>query len=133
VGYTDDSALPEITDATMRARLATTVPYTLIVLKHGPRYSPPGPDGARDPEIANLIWEHGRRNFKLRAAGLLQVVCPVMDTTEVAGICLFAASPEDADRIYSRDPAVRAGVLVYEIHPTRGFPGSTLTAWTESQ
>lgn len=117
----------------MRALLPTTLPYTLIILKHGPRYSPPGPDGTRDPQVASVIWEHGKRNFRLRAAGLLQVVCPVMDASEVAGICVFAASPEDADRIYSRDPAVRAGVLIYQVHATQGFPGSMLTGWTDSQ
>ena len=32
----------------------------------------------------------------------------------------------DYTRIMSADPAVRAGVLTYRIHPTRSFPGSRL-------
>jgi hypothetical protein len=31
-------------------------------------------------------------------------------------------------RIMAADPAVRDGVLAYEIHPTVAFPGSTLGA-----
>ena len=126
--YTDDSELPAVSDDEMRASLADSVPYTLIILKAGPRYSPPGPD--RDSEVAKVVWRHGNRNFRLKAAGLLQVVCPVADGSEITGIGVFAATPEDVDLIYSRDPAVNAGVLTYEIHPTRTFPGSTLIDWT---
>jgi hypothetical protein len=129
MGYTDDSSLPEVTDEEMRAGLATTIPYTILILKAGPRFSPPGPD--RDPEVAAYIWQHGKRNFRLRNAGLLSVVCPVADGSEVVGVSVWAASPEDVERIYAQDPAVRAGVLIYEIHPTRTFPGSTLPHWTQ--
>lgn len=129
--YTDDSALPEVSDETMRQSLAGALPYTLIILKAGPRYSPPGPD--RDPEIAAIVWRHGNRNFRLKAAGLLQVVCPVADGSDITGVGIFAAPPEDVDRIYSGDPAVKAGVLTYEIHPTMTFPGSTLTDWVRDQ
>lgn len=127
--YTDDAALPQFSDDEMRAALADTLPYTVIILKAGPRYAPPGP--GRDPEVAAFIWQHGKRNFRLRKAGLLQVVCAIADGTEVAGVGVFAATPTDVDRIYAGDPAVRAGVLTYEIHPTRTFPGSTLTSWSD--
>lgn len=129
MGYTDDGSLPEVTDEEMRAGLATTIPYTILVLKAGPRYSPPGPN--RDPEVAAAIWQHGKRNFRLRHTGLLSVVCPVADGSEVVGVSVWAASPEDVERIYAQDPAVRAGMLRYEIHPTRTFPGSTLPHWAQ--
>lgn len=125
--YTDDSALPDVSDETMRESLARAVPYTLIILKAGPRYLPPGPD--RDPEVARIIWQHGNRNFRLQAAGLLQVVCPIADGSAITGVGIFAAPPEDVDRIYANDPAVKAGALTYEIHPTMTFPGSTLSDW----
>ena len=127
--YTDDASLPEVTDEEMRAGLATTIPYTILILKAGSRFSPPGPD--RDPEVAAFIWQHGKRNFRLRNAGLLSVVCPVADGSEVVGVSVWAATAEDVERIYSQDPAVRAGILRYEIHPTRTFPGSTLPRWTD--
>jgi hypothetical protein len=126
--YTDDSSLPEVTDEMLSAALETTIPYTTLILKAGPNFSPPGPD--RDSEVASAIWRHGKRNFALRAAGLLSVVCPVADGSEVVGVSVWAATPDDVERIYSQDPAVKAGILRYEIHPTRTFPGSALPYWT---
>ncbi len=122
--YTDDSALPEVTEAQLMAALAQTRPYTVVVLKAGPRYSPPGPN--RDPEVAATILQHGIRNMRLRVAGLLRVVCPVADGSEVAGVGVFDATPEECDAIYSRDPAVMASILTYEVHPTKTFPDSSL-------
>lgn len=122
--FTDDSALPEVSDEMLRAALPTTAPYTVVVLKAGPRFSRPGPD--RDPAVAKVIWEHGKRNFALRLAGLLRVVCPVADESDVTGIGVFNASPEDVDRIMSADPGVKVGIFTYEIHATRTFPDSTL-------
>jgi hypothetical protein len=122
--YIDDSHLPIVTDDELEAALAATRAYTAVVLKAGPRYTPRGPDRPRD--IDALVWEHGRRNFALREAGLMPVVCPVVDGSGVTGISVFDASPEDVERIMSDDPAVRAGVFTYELHPTRSFSGSTL-------
>lgn len=122
--YTDESALPTVTDEMLEASLATTRPYTVVILKAGPRFSPPGPD--RDPEVAATIWKHGKRNFALRAAGLLRVVCPIADGSEVSGVGIFDAEPEEVDRILAADPAVMAEILRYEIHPTRTFSTSTL-------
>jgi hypothetical protein len=31
--------------------------------------------------VDGIIWEHGRRNFSLRADGLLSIICPVGDGT----------------------------------------------------
>ena len=105
--------------------LAQTLPYTVVILKAGPRYSPPGPD--RDPEVAALIWQHGKRNMRLRAAGLMPIICPIADGGPIVGVSVFATTPEEAERISSVDPAVQAGALTYEVHPTRSFPGSALT------
>jgi hypothetical protein len=122
--YTDESSLPEVTDEMLRASLGATRPYTIVILKAGPRFSPPGPD--RDPQVAATIWKHGKRNFALRMAGLLRVVCPVADGTDVSGVGIFDAEPEEVDRILAADPAVIEEILRYEIHPTRTFANSTL-------
>jgi hypothetical protein len=98
--------------------LKTAKPYTLVVLHSTARQ--------RDADVEKIIWEHGRRNFELRAEGSLAIVCPVRDGTDVAGICIFTANSEETKAIMDGDPAVQAGILRYEIHPTRGFPGSTL-------
>jgi hypothetical protein len=122
--YTEDSALPLVTDEMLNAAIAQTRPYTVVILKAGPRFSPNGPQ--RDPEVASIIWTHGKRNLALRLAGLLRVVCPIADGSDVTGVGIFDATAEHVERIIVADPAIQAGVLAYEIHPTRSFPGSAL-------
>jgi len=110
--------LPTISDDDMRAGLASTREFTIAVLKKGPGYDPP----RTDP----IIWEHGRRNFALRASGVLAIVCPIRDQTEMAGVGIFDADASSVDHILRGDPAVQAGVLTYAIHPSRSFPGDSL-------
>lgn len=43
---------------------------------------------------------------------------------------LFDSSTEDVEHVMAADPAVQAGILSYEIHPTWSFPGSTHPAVT---
>jgi hypothetical protein len=122
--YTDDSRLPEVSDDMLQRALPTTRPFTVVVLKAGPRFELA--DADRSPELAKIIWAHGKRNYALHLAGLMPVVCPVADGSGVTGVAVFDATPEDVDRIMSRDPGVQAEVFTYEIHPTRSFPGSSL-------
>src|SRR5215510_9027567 len=107
-----------VDDDTMRAGMATTREYALVILRQGPAYHD---DGARA-----IVWEHGRRNFGLRADGVLNVVCPVGDDSEVCGVGIFDASVAATDEIMAGDPGVVAGVFVYDVHPCRSFPGDAL-------
>jgi len=107
-----------ITDQYMHDRLAVTRSYTLVLLH---KTAERAEDGALP-----VIFEHGRRNFALRAEGLLPVVCPVTDDSGWAGIGIFAASVEEVTRIMDDDPGVKAGLFSFEVHPVRGFPGSSL-------
>jgi hypothetical protein len=107
-----------ITDEFMRDMMTKTRNYCILILKATPKINE---DGAR-----KIIWEHGRRNFELRAAGLLSIVCPVNDDSDVAGIGIFNASPEDVKKLMDEDPGVKAGVFVYELHPCRSLPGDSL-------
>lgn len=107
-----------ITDDYMREMLAKTRDYTLVFLKDGPNR------GAEDE--ASFIWEHGRRNFALRADGILAIVCPIRDDTPMDGIGIFDASADEVVAIMEEDPAVKAGILTYEVHETRSFPGDRL-------
>lgn len=122
--FTEDSRLPDVSDEMLRELLGQTLSYAVVILRAGHRYSPPGPN--RDPEVAALIWQHGKRNMRLRLAGLMPIICPISDGGPIVGIGVLATSPEEADHIYSLDPAVQAEVLSYEVHPTRSFPGSSL-------
>ena len=126
--YTGEAALPVVSDEMLRDALQTTRPYTVCILKAGPRFQEPGP--ARESWLADLIWEHGKRNYALYLAGLLRVVCPVADGSSTTGVAIFAADPDDVDRIMRQDPGVKAGLFTFEIHPTRTFPESTLASTT---
>jgi hypothetical protein len=107
-----------ITDEQMRALMPTAQPYSVVILRVGPNRQMSGVD--------DIIWEHGRRNFSLRADGVLSIVCPVRDGSDVCGIAIFAVGSEETGSIMDGDPGVEAGVFVYEVHPCRSFPGDAL-------
>jgi hypothetical protein len=113
-------SLPEISDEFMREHLGASRTYTLLLLKRTPLLA--------SPDARPTVWEHGRRNFAMREAGLLPIVCPVLDDDQYAGVGIFNASLEEVTRWMDDDPGVKAGLFAYELHPVRGFPGSTLPA-----
>lgn len=107
-----------ITDDFMQKMLATTREYCIAIVHPGPHKYDEGAD--------KIIWEHGRRNFALRAEGVLSIVCPIADGSDLAGIGIFNASVEEVKKIMDEDPAVKTGVLIYEVHASRSFPGDAL-------
>lgn len=109
-----------ITDDEMRERLAQSRDYTVALLRVAP--------AAVLPESRSLVWEHGRRNFSLRAEGILPIVLRVADDSDWAGVGIFNASPAETARILAEDPAIQAGIFTYELHPVKGFPGDCLPA-----
>jgi len=107
-----------VSDAEMRERIAAARSYVLVLLYVGPNY---------DPERSRpIIWEHGRRNMQLNDEGILPIVCPANDDSTLCGMGIFDAEPDRVAEIMDGDPGVQAGIFTYEIHPCRGFPGSTL-------
>ena len=110
--------MTEVTDEYMQDRLATSANYTLVILESGPAHDSPGSEA--------IVWEHGRRNFRLRADGRLAIVCPVPDDSDVCGVYIFTATPDEVARLMDDDPGVRAGVFTFHVHPCRGFPGDAL-------
>jgi hypothetical protein len=112
------SALPEISDEFMQEQLGRTREYTLVLLQATPT--------RQNPDADALVWEHGRRNFALRQAGLLAIVGPLQDDGPIAGMGIFAADPAETAKIMDGDPAVQAGIFTYEVHPVRSFPGDAL-------
>jgi hypothetical protein len=111
-------SLPAISDEFMRRHLPTARPFTIVLLKKTAL--------ASEPEAPPIIWEHGRRNFSLREAGLMPIVCPVRDGSDLAGMCIFTTTADEAARVMDGDPGVEAGLFTYEVHETRSFPGSAL-------
>jgi hypothetical protein len=107
-----------ITDEYMQEMLTKTKEYCFVLLKPGRNDNP--------ENLQQMIWEHARRNFALRADGLLPIVCPATKQTGVSGLYIFNATEEEAKKIMDDDPAVKAGIFIYEIHPCRSFPGDSL-------
>jgi hypothetical protein len=107
-----------ISDEMMRERLAKTKAYTAVILRDGPNW--------RAEDARAIVWEHGRRNFELREERKLCIVCPVTGDGEIRGIGIFDAPPQEVEAMMAGDPAIEAGVLSFEIHPCRGFPGDAL-------
>jgi len=107
-----------ISDEFMKQVITTAKTYTAVILTAGPNIDRAG--------VKQITWEHARRNFALRADGLLSIVCPVMDASEVKGIGIFNAGEAETKKIMDEDPGVAAGVFVYEAYPCRSFPGDSL-------
>ncbi len=112
------AATAAITDELMREMMAKTREFTIVLLHPTAKLQEPGAD--------RIVWEHGRRNFQLRAEGVLRVVCPVRDGSSVCGVGIFNASVDDVKTIMDEDPGVQAGLFTYETHPSRSFPGDAL-------
>jgi hypothetical protein len=107
-----------ISDDFMRQMLATTKAYTVMILKAGPNKNL--------ADAAQIIWEHGRRNFALRADGKISIICPINDGSGISGVAIFNAPEDEVRRLMDDDPGVKAGIFTYELHPCRSFPGDTL-------
>ena len=107
-----------ITDDYMQKMLATTKPYTVVILKTTSK--------RQEPDADKIVREHGRRNFALRAEGLLSIVCPVNDGSGVSGIGIFNTTVEETKKLMDDDPGVKAGIFTYEVHASRSFPGDSL-------
>ena len=111
-------SLPWIDDDAMRARLAGSAPYTMVVLLPT--------DQLVRPQVDPIIWAHGRRNMGLITAGIAPVIAPATAAGGPSGFAIFTTTPDETRTIMDADPGVAAGIFTYEIHPVRGFPGSTL-------
>ena len=111
-----------VTDEAMMTLLGTAAPYTVCVLTWGAQRDREGWQG--------IVWEHGRRNIAMRAAGRLVVALRVEDP-EVAGIGVYACGPDEVHRLLADDPALLAGVLSYRLHQASGFPGDALPEPTD--
>jgi hypothetical protein len=112
--------MAEISDDDMRAGMAQTREYSVVLLRAGERYGEEGSD--------RIVWEHGRRNFSLRADGLLSIVCPVRDDSDLCGVGIFNTTVDETTKLMEDDPGVQAGVFTFQVHPARSFPGDALPA-----
>ena len=88
--------------------------YSILILKAGPNYSRSGAE--------KIIWEHGKRNFFLRARELLTIVCPITDKSDLDGIGIFNVDVEETKSIMDQDPAVKRASSSMRRIPAGAFP-----------
>ena len=107
-----------ITDEIMLEMLPKAKSYSVVILRKTEKFKEPGTE--------KIVWEHGKRNFQLRAEGLLSIVCAIRDESDISGVGIFNATPEETKKIYDDDPGVKAGIFTFEIHRCSSFPGDSL-------
>ncbi len=110
--------MTRVTDDQMRAELQRSRAYTLVLLRPTAKRAAAG--------VEPILWEHARRNFELRADGVLLIVCPVRGSDDLNGIGIFNAPADEVRRLMDGDPAVQAGLFTYEVHTVASFPGDRL-------
>ena len=107
-----------VDDAYVDAELARAATYSVVYLRAGPRSDHPDRDA--------IVGAHVKRNFQLKLDGAIAVVGPMLDDGDVRGLYIFNRLPEDADALIAADPAVEAGIFVYEVQQMMAFPGDVL-------
>jgi uncharacterized protein YciI len=86
--------------------------YVMCFLKTGPNKSLSA-DSSKKIQAAHL-----QNIKKLADEGKLVVAGPFMDETELEGIFIFnVPTIEEAQALTNTDPAVKAGLLIMELHP----------------
>lgn len=85
----------------------------LGLLRRGPRWTP-----EVTLEVESLQEAHLANIERMRRSGELLVAGPFGDDGDLRGVYIFrVASMEEAIALTDTDPAVRAGRLVFELHP----------------
>ncbi|WP_246007880.1 hypothetical protein [Gordonia oryzae] len=114
------SDLPKITDQEMR----TISQYSAVFGGGAAR----GPEFGK-PESTDLIWEHSRRNFWLRAKGDLAVILGLTeDDSDIRGFGIFDKDVETTAKMMNDDPGVQAGRLRVRRPPGPRIPGRRVGA-----
>ena len=89
------------------------VQFQMAILKKGPKWAT-----ATEAERNQILHQHLRNVISLLQTGKAVIAGPFGDDTELAGIFIFrSASAEEAKAWVDADPAVKAGLIVPEMHP----------------
>jgi len=111
----------EITDEYVNEKVSRGRQYILVHLLKGPNY-----DSDRIPQ-EEIQKAHLRHLFKLKAEGKLLLVGPLVEKSELRGIAIYDVPDiEEAKKLAGDDPALKAGVFIYETYRWFGIPGDGL-------
>lgn len=100
-----------------RARAASgardsMVSYSFVLLHRGPRWTANVASG-----VKKVLRQHAKHLDALRREGQLIAAGPIEGIGELRGVLIFATDTLATRRLVSKDPAVKAGRFVPEIHP----------------
>ena len=89
--------------------------YVMAFLKSGKA------ETKNESEAQQLQMEHMKNIQIMAEEGKLLIAGPFTDNGELRGIYIFnVETVEEAEELTSTDPAIKAGVLVMELHPWYG-------------
>ena len=107
-----------ITPDFVKQEVAKGKPFTIGFLNAGPNYNMQG------EERQKLHMAHLMHLFTLKQQGKVLLVGPVSDNPVTKGIVIYSTpDKEEAEKCMDADPAVIAGIFVYEIFGWFGIPG----------
>ena len=102
--------------------LAKGKQYTIVFLKKGPHYDVLDPKEVQENQTQHLEYLLG-----LRADGILCINGPVTDESNIVGVSIYDSHNKDEiEALVAKDPGVKSGRFVYEIHTWFSFPGDKL-------
>ena len=89
------------------------VQFQMAILKKGPAW-----DSTKAEDRNSILQQHLRNVLALLDSGKAIIAGPFNDSSDLAGIFILrAASAEEAKAWVDADPAVKAGLMVPEMHP----------------
>jgi uncharacterized protein len=114
-----------ITPQFIQKKIAEGQPYTMVLLKQGPR---------RDNSEVNSGGDHTghlAHLFKLIQEGKMLICGPIMNHPELRGMAIYASADKvEVRKFVEADPAVRDGHFAYEFVDWFGIPGFGMVSST---
>jgi hypothetical protein len=86
--------------------------YSLVLLRRGPRWT-----ANETPGLASMLKAQAKQIERWTDEGALRMAGPIEGTGNLRGVYVFASDSAGTAARVARDPAVKAGRLVAEIHP----------------
>ena len=89
------------------------IQFHMAILKKGPQW-----DATKEADRMTILKQHLANVIELLNSGKAVIAGPLGSETDLAGIfVLRAATAEEAQAMVDADPAVKAGLMVGEMHP----------------
>jgi uncharacterized protein YciI len=89
------------------------VQFQMAIMKKGPKW-----DTTAETERNQILHQHLRNAIAMLQSGKAAVAGPFGDDSELAGIFILRAASTEEGKIWiEADPAVKAGLMVEEMHP----------------